>query len=106
MKLFQKHFVGFPHDSPHESYLLAFWNFKFKLKKKRLKISLTQDRVGMKTSKPYSSYSSEASSTKLFQNVPYDSPHKRYLLGSWKFKFKLLKMEFNLWSMGRNAHVT
>ncbi len=48
---------------------VVYWHFEMSnlnFKKKRLKIPLTQDRMGVKTSKPYSYYSSEASSTKLF----------------------------------------
>ena len=78
-------FLKIPCESPHKSYFLAFWNFKFQIFFKRLKFLLTWDPMGVKISKRYSSYSYYSFSTKLFQNVPCDSPHKSYI-GIWKFE--------------------
>ncbi len=105
MKLFNQTFFL---NVPSQSYLLTFWNFKFKLLfKGRLKFSLRQCPILVKTYY-YSNYSYEAFSTKLFLNVPHDIPHKSYLLAFWNFKLKLFvkKKQWNLrlWLMESKAH--
>ncbi len=62
------------------------WNFNF-FSKKWLKFSSSLDPMGVKISKHYSSHSYDSFSTKLFLNVPCDSPHKSCLQEFWNLKF-------------------
>ncbi len=66
---------------------------------KTLKFSLTWEPMAVKISNHYSSYSFDSFSTKLFLNVPCNSPHKTCFLEFWNLNKKRLK--FNIVANGK-----